>query len=117
MICKIGDVLEGTVIRVYPRYAILLFDEGETGLLHISEISKHYVSDLGALLPVGTIYKVKVIGIDDENKSMRVSAKRLTEGEKKRYFRKKKIEAKSIDFSLLKENLPKWIEEENNDVK
>lgn len=111
---KVGDILEGTVVRVYPRYAILLFDDGETGLLHISELSKHFINDFSALLPVGTIYKVKVIEVDEERSSMRVSAKRLTESERRHYFKKKKVDSKDIDFSALRDNLPAWIRIEND---
>ncbi len=111
---KVGDVLEGTVVRVYPRYLIMLFEDGETGLLHISELSKKFVTDLGTALPVGSICKVKVIEIDEETHSMRVSKKRLNENERRRYFKKKKIAPTEIDFSALYEALPNWIREENS---
>lgn len=111
---KIGDVLEGTVVRVYPRYVIMLFEDGETGLLHISELSKKFVVDLAASVPVGTICKVKVIEIDENTHSVRVSRKRLTENERRRYFKKKRIAASETDFHTLHEMLPNWIQEENS---
>ena len=36
---KVGDVAVGTVVKVFQTYAIMLFEEGWTGLLHISELS------------------------------------------------------------------------------
>ena len=36
---SVGDVIQGTVVRVYHNYAIMLFDGGFTGLLHSSELS------------------------------------------------------------------------------
>ena len=52
---KVGDVVTGTVVRVYPSYAILLFDEGWTGLLHISELSYGYVHHFAGMVNVGSI--------------------------------------------------------------
>ncbi len=111
---KIGDILEGTIVRVYPRYAIMLFDNGETGLLHISELSKRFVVDLPATLLVGSIHKVKVIEIDEKNHSMKVSKKKLDESERHHYLKKKKVPYREADFTALRDNLAKWIEEENS---
>jgi S1 RNA binding domain protein len=61
---QVGDIEEGTVVRVYPHYAILLFDEGWTGLLHISELSNTYVHSFTSYVTVGNIYQVKVIAVD-----------------------------------------------------
>ncbi len=114
---KVGDILVGTVIRLYPRYAILLFESGRTGLLHISELSNSYVRNFTALVQVGNIYKVKVIAIDEENGSMRVSVKQLTEEERHRNLPKKEIDDVRTSFEALKENLPNWIEEQINENK
>lgn len=110
---KIGDILEGTVVKVYPRYAILLFDGNETGLLHISEVSNHYIHSFPDLVKVGNIYKVKVIALDEESGSMKVSLKQLTHAERRGSITKRKIEEGNISFSGLKEKLPEWIAEEN----
>ncbi len=111
---KVGDILEGTVVRVYPRYAIMLFDNGETGLLHISELSKRFIVDLSASVLVGSIHKVKVIEVDEAAHSMKVSKKKLAENERHRYFKKKKVPYREADFTALREKLARWIEEENS---
>ena len=66
----IGDILEGTIVRVYPKYAIMLFDGGETGLLHISELSNSFVRNFTGYVQVGNIYKVKVIAYDESKSFM-----------------------------------------------
>jgi predicted RNA-binding protein with RPS1 domain len=109
---KVGEILEGTVIRVYPSYAILLFGKGETGLLHISEVTDKYVHNFRGMIKIGTIHRVKVIEVDEEKGSMRVSIKALSESERHRRFAKKKIDEEDIDFGALKERLPGWIDEE-----
>jgi S1 RNA binding domain protein len=74
---QVGDILEGTVVRVYPKYAIMLFDNGETGLLHISELSNSFVRNFTGYVQVGNIYKVKVIAYDEAKSFMKVSLKRV----------------------------------------
>jgi ribosomal protein S1 len=74
---QVGDILEGTVVRVYPKYAIMLFDDGETGLLHISELSNSFVRNFTGYVQVGNIYKVKVIAYDEAKSFMKVSLKQF----------------------------------------
>ncbi len=107
---QVGDVLEGTVVRVYPRYAILLFEEGYTGLLHISELSNKFIWNFSSLVSVGNIYNVKVVSVEEGN--IKVSLKRMTQQDKLKAYAKKKIEDDQIDFTALKDNLPEWIENE-----
>lgn len=109
---KVGDILEGTVIRVYPRYAILLFDDNLTGLLHISEVSNHYIHSFTDFVKVGNIYKVKVIGCNDNDPSMKVSLKALSNQERRESIARYKVKEENISCSALKEHLSKWVEEE-----
>ncbi len=110
---KVGDVIEGTVVKVYPRYAILLFDDGLTGLLHISEVSNHYIRSFTDYVKTGNIYKVKVISFDEEGPSMRVSLKALTGSERRESIARMRVKDENISCKALLEALPHWIEEEN----
>ena len=110
---QIGDVDIGTVIRVYPTYAILLFEKGYTGLLHISELSHNFIRSFTSFVTVGSIYAVKVIAIDEEKGNVRVSLKAMTQGDKAKAFRHSKIQNEEISFEALKAHLPEWIESEN----
>lgn len=109
---KVGDILEGTVVRVYPRYAILLFDDNVTGLLHISEVSKHYIHSFVDFVKVGNIYKVKVISSNDDEPSMKVSLKALSSQEKRESIARNPIKEENISGLKLKEHLSQWIAEE-----
>lgn len=108
---KVGDIVEGVVVRVYPRYAILLFKDNGTGLLHISELSSNYIYNFSALVKVGNIYKCKIISIDEESQSIKVSVKQLTYKERKRNFYRQKVDPKEISFDALERQLPIWINE------
>ena len=88
---SVGDIVTGTVVRVYPTYAILLFDEGWTGLLHISELSNNFIHNFTSFVTAGSIYSVKVLSA----------------------FHHKRIDPEEIDFTALKEHLTLWIEQEN----
>ncbi len=106
---QVGDIAEGTVVRVYPRYAILLFEDGWTGLLHISEISTSYIRNFTAFVSVGNIYAVKVIAVDPETKAVRVSLKQMTPADRHKTFRHQKIDLSEIDFQSLEDKLPGWV--------
>ncbi len=108
---KVGDITEGTIVRVYPRYAIILFDDGETGLLHISEVSKKFILNLATSVPVGSIHKVKIMEIDEKNHSIRVSKKKVGDSYARHYYKKKRISPNEVDYSALRDNLAKWVEE------
>lgn len=110
---KIGEIIEGTVVRVYPRYAILLFDGNRTGLLHISELSEHYIRSFPAIVKAGNIYKVKVISYDEDNGFMHVSIKALTPEERKAPILRSVVPETEISSAKLLESLPAWIKEEN----
>ncbi len=109
----VGDVLEGTAVKVYPRYAILLFDHHETGLLHISEVSRNFVHSLPDMIKIGNLYKVKVIAYDEATGAMRVSLKRLTTAERNRSISHEPVPSEECSAVALKAHLPSWIKEEN----
>lgn len=110
---SVNDIIVGTVVRVYPKYAIMLFDRGETGLLHISELSNSYVHNFTGYVQVGNIYKVKVIEYDPTKDFMRVSIKALSALDKKKPIEKKRIGKDEISFAELEKKLPAWVKEEN----
>lgn len=106
---EIGKIYEGTVAKVYPNYAILIFEEGFTGLLHISELSDKFIRNFSSLVQVGKIYSVKVFELDEKGQNAKVSVKRITPEERKNYDKYVKIDPNTIDFSPLQEKLPEWI--------
>ena len=110
---SVGDVATGTVIKVYPTYAILYFDDGWTGLLHISELSHNFIHNFTSFVTAGSLYSVKVIAVSEDASNIRVSLKAMTPNDKKKTFRHKRINEEEIDFSALEEKLPLWIAQEN----
>jgi len=65
---KIGDVLEGKISGIAKFGAFVSFEDGGSGLVHISEISREYVEDINQHLTMGQQVSVKVLSIDDNGK-------------------------------------------------
>lgn len=70
---NVGDVLEGEVSQIKPYGAFIRFDQVE-GLLHISEISHHNVSNVNDVLKVGDKVTVKVIEAKNNKRSLSMKA-------------------------------------------
>ena len=71
----VGAILEGTVKSITNFGAFISLPENKTGLVHISEVSNTYVSDIRQHLTEGQAVKVLVIGT--ENGKINLSVKRL----------------------------------------
>lgn len=71
----VGTVLEGKVKSITNFGAFICLPENKTGLVHISEVSNTYVSDIRAHLTEGQDVKVMVIGTDGGK--INLSIKRL----------------------------------------
>ena len=105
----VGDIVQGTVVRVYHNYAIMLFDAGYTGLLHISELSHKFIRSFSGYCKVGNIYTVKVIDVDAEKGSVRVSLKQMSSQDRKKALQPSPIDIDQVDFAALESKLPDWV--------
>jgi polyribonucleotide nucleotidyltransferase len=73
---EVGQVYEGTVLKLLDFGAIVNLLPGKDGLLHISEIVNERVKDINDYLKEGQQVKVKVIQTDEKGR-VRLSAKAL----------------------------------------
>ena len=71
----VGAVLEGKVKSITNFGAFISLPENKTGLVHISEVSNTYVSDIRQHLTEGQDVKVVVISVDGNK--VNLSIKRL----------------------------------------
>ena len=65
---KIGEIYEGKVSGLTGFGAFVRLSNGESGMVHISEVSTAYVRDISEFLKEGQDVRVKVIGINENNK-------------------------------------------------
>lgn len=74
---KVGDVLDGTVIKILDFGAFIRFEYAE-GLVHISQLSHHQVGKVSDVLKEGQKVKVKVIDADGEKRGLSMKALEAT---------------------------------------
>ncbi len=68
MAIEIGVITEGKVTGIAKFGAFVALEEGKSGLVHISEVSTGFVTDISEHLNVGDEVKVKVVSIDDKGR-------------------------------------------------
>jgi S1 RNA binding domain protein len=71
----VGAVLDGKVKSITNFGAFICLPEGKSGLVHISEVSNTYVSDIRQHLTEGQDVKVMVLSVDGNK--INLSIKRL----------------------------------------
>lgn len=77
---KVGTELDGKVKTITAYGAFIQLPENRTGMVHISEISASYVSDIRKHLTEGQTVRVRIIAVDEAGK-IRLSMKRAQQEE------------------------------------
>lgn len=112
---NVGEIIEGTIIKIHSFGAIMIFLDGTKGLLHISEVANTFIRNIKKYLKVGKTYQVKIIGIEDDG-FLKLSMAQITDEEKEEYHslisKKVVIDQDRIDFSALKSKISEWVEKE-----
>ena len=110
---QVGDLVIGKVYNVKPYALFMSFEDGVTGLLHISEISDSFIRDIEKYGSVGDEIKVKILSIDKENGFLRVSYKQAPpeEAYSTHSNQRKLPSVTEEEFLPLKEKLDDWINE------
>ena len=98
MSIEVGETVEGKVTGITNFGAFVELPDGDTGLVHISEVANTYVKDITNYLKKDEEIKVKVINIDDEGK-IGLSIKQLEDpADRKDHAPKKSFEEKMSEF-------------------
>lgn len=110
---QVGQLIVGKVYNVKPYALFMSFEDGVTGLLHISEISDSFIRDIEKYGSVGDEIRVKILSIDKDNGFLRVSYKQVPPEEMySSHTNQRKVPTTSEDeFLPLKEKLDSWIKE------
>jgi S1 RNA binding domain protein len=65
---EVGQVVEGTVVKVMEYGAIVKLDTGESGMIHISQVDMNYVKDIRDHVSEEDRVNVKVVAVKDDGK-------------------------------------------------
>ncbi len=68
MALEVGQIVEGKVSGITGFGAFIDLPDGETGLVHISEVARNYVKDINEHLSLNQTVKVKVLSLDEKGK-------------------------------------------------
>ena len=93
------------------------FEDGVSGLIHISEISNGFVRNIDNFVKVDEYVMAKVIDIDKEHKQLRLSFKALSRNTR-RYNRKVKFPGMPENikgFGTIRDKMPEWVKGEYDD--
>ena len=110
---QVGQLVIGKVYNVKPYALFMTFEDGVTGLLHISEISDSFVRDIEKYGSIGDEIKVKILTIDKENGFLRVSYKQVPSEEcySSHTNQRRLPTVTEEEFRPLKEKLDGWIDD------
>ncbi|SHH10861.1 4-hydroxy-3-methylbut-2-enyl diphosphate reductase [Thermosyntropha lipolytica DSM 11003] len=72
---KVGDIIEGTVVRLVPFGVFIQVEPGVDGLCHISQLANRRVEKPEQVVKLGEKVKVKILDINIEEKRLSLSIK------------------------------------------
>ena len=79
-----GTIVEGTVKTITGFGAFVLLPDGQTGLVHISEVAPTFVTDIRRHLTEGQTVKVKVLAVNEGKISLSMKQALPKEQQQKR---------------------------------
>lgn len=103
-----GQIVEGEITGITKYGIFLKFEDHYTGLIHISEISDGFVSDINNMYSIGSVIRAKIMEIDEDKLHLKLSIKRINPHVKKK---NKRIPEKGRGFLPLKEKMEEWVNE------
>ena len=111
---KIGTIVTGYVTGIEDYGIFVHLDDKVSGLIHISEISKHFVKDINKYAKLGEVIRVKIIGMENST-HYQLSIKDIDYRIMK--SRGSKIKETSSGFSNLAISLDSWIKSKLEQLK
>lgn len=76
---KVGETLQGEVVRIENFGAFVDIGAERTGLVHVSEMGDEYVKDPHEIVKVGQEVSVTIVEVDQKKKQIRLSMKSAAE--------------------------------------
>lgn len=109
---KVNNIVEGQVTGVTKYGIFVSLCDNYTGMIHISEVSNKFISNLEEKFKVGDVIKVKILSINEDKLQVRLSLKRISQMNKMN----KSIKEKGKGFQPLSQKMPEWINKKIKDL-
>lgn len=90
MAYSLGETVSGTVSGVVDYGAFVRLEDGATGMIHISKLSREFVSDIHSVIKKGDVVTATVISVDNG----KIALSLIGEAPKKRAPRENRFEQK-----------------------
>ena len=115
---QVGSIVEGVVTGITNFGAFVLLPNGETGLVHISEVADSYVKDINEHLQKKDKIKVKILSVNGDGK-VGLSIRRAVAGENSDSPRKSagSFRAPGLSFEDKISKFMKESDEKQQDIK
>ena len=101
---KVGDILEGEVVRYVPYGVFIRVFQDINGLIHLSELSHKSTQNPNEIVKLGQIVKAKIILLDPRNRKIGLSMKGVNEPSPS-------AETKAEKPAVKKAPAKKWLED------
>ena len=109
---KAGSIVKGQVTGIEKYGAFVNIDSIYSGLIHISEVSNDFVSDIHDFLEIGELVYCQILEVNDENGQLKLSIKNINY----KSNNKSKVKESRLGFLPLKNNLNKWISDKISEI-
>ena len=109
---KTGGIVKGQVTGIEKYGAFVAMEANYTGLIHISEVSNDFVSDIHNFLEIGETIYCQILEVDDNQKQLKLSIKNINYKTKNN----NKMKESRLGFLPLKNNLDKWISDRISEI-
>jgi len=99
MAYSVGESVKGTVSGVTDYGAFVRLEDGSTGMIHISKLSREFVSDIHSVIKKGDEVTATVIAVDDKKIALSLIGEMPKNAQPEQYsFRPKK---QATDFESM----------------
>ncbi len=106
---EVGQIYEGIVTKIASYGVFVSLPEGNSGMIHISELTNGYVKDINEFVNVGDKLKVKVLSVEGKSK-IALSSKQASENDEKPKQKRPKPKTFNGGFGET-DNTPKSFED------
>ena len=111
---NVGDIIEVKVTSIENYGIFVKVDEVYNGMIHISEISDKFITNVRNFAFLGEKIKAKILDINKDTKQIKLTIKSLDY--RLQYKKNGKVLESPNGFAKLKEMLPEWIEEKLKEI-